>query len=113
MPRSGRLAPGLLLSRGRVVRLSQPAHWSGMYSTAEAARLLGVAEVTIRQWRFKKILRPQGLDERNRPLHTREALREAEALVRRHGLEASGVDPRTTRGRSRGSGNPADPVPAA
>jgi len=69
-----------------------------MYSTAEAAVLLGVAAVTIRQWRHKGWLEPQGLDERNRPLHTREALREAEALVTRHGIEASGVNPRTLRG---------------
>ena len=100
MPRDAPGAAGLSLSRGQVSPLAQPRHWSGMYSTAEAAVLLGVAQVTIRQWRFKGWLKPQGLDERNRPLHTREALRDAEALVTRHGIEASGVNPRTLRGKT-------------
>jgi hypothetical protein len=43
---------------------------------------------------------PQGLDERGNPLHTPEALRAAEKLVREHGIEASGVDPRKLRSRN-------------
>lgn len=41
----------------------------------------------------------QGLDEKNRPLHTREAVRAAERRVRANGIEASGIDPRQLRSR--------------
>lgn len=101
MPGDALSAAGPSLSRERVSLLVQPAHWSGLYNTAESALLLGVKATTIRQWRFKRLLLPQGLDEKNRPLHTAEALREAEALVRQNGIEASGIDPRQTRGKSR------------
>jgi hypothetical protein len=75
-----------------------PAHWSGLLNTAESAALVGVEPVTIRQWRFKGLLQPQGLDELNRPLHSVRALREAEALVRANSIAASGLDPRRNRG---------------
>lgn len=79
-----------------------PAHPSGMLSTAEAAKLIGVEPGTIRQWRYRGYLGKQGLDERNRPLHTAEAVRAAEELVRESGLNsASGADPRRLRGRRR------------
>lgn len=77
-----------------------PAHPSGMLSTPESARLLGVAPVTIRQWRARGWLAPQGLDERGYPLHTPEALRAAEKLVTGHGIAASGINPRQLRRRS-------------
>ena len=77
-----------------------PLHPSGMLSTAEAARLVGVRPVTIRQWRNRGWLAPQGLDERGRPLHTPEAVRAAERLVRQHGIDASGIDPRQLRQRT-------------
>lgn len=73
------------------------AHPSGLLSTAEAARLVRVRPVTIRQWRNRGYLEPQGLDERGYPLHTPEAVREAEALVRENGIAASGIDPRLLR----------------
>lgn len=75
----------------------RPCRGDGLLTTAEAAQLAGVAPVTIRQWRNRGWLAPQGLDERNRPLHTREAVRAAEKRVRQNGLKASGIDPRQLR----------------
>jgi hypothetical protein len=72
-----------------------------MYGTVAAAKLLGKSPATIRSWRNRGWLAAQGLDERKRPLHTIEALRASEKLVRQHGIEASGVDPRRLRGRNR------------
>jgi uncharacterized protein YjcR len=69
----------------------------GYLTTPESAQLLGVRPWLIRKWRQRGWLATQGLDERNRPLHTAEALRAAEELVRRHGLESSGIDPRRLR----------------
>jgi DNA-binding transcriptional MerR regulator len=71
-----------------------------MYTTPELARLLRKSPSTIRSWRKRGWLQPQGLDERGNPLHTAEAGRAAEQLVRRHGIESSGVDPRQLRGRT-------------
>jgi len=73
----------------------------GMLTTAEAARLAGGTPEMIRKWRQRGWLRVQGLDERDRPLHTADAVREAERTVRENGLKTSGVDPRKQRGRSR------------
>lgn len=75
-----------------------PAHPSGMLSTPELARALGVSPATIRSWRNRGRLARQGLDEHGNPLHTLEAGRAAEQLVRRNGIEASGIDPRQLRG---------------
>lgn len=72
----------------------------GLLTTAEAARLAGRKPVTIRQWRNRGWLATQGLDERGYPLHTAEAVRAAEQLVRQHGIAASGIDPRQLRGRA-------------
>jgi len=69
----------------------------GLLSTPQLARLLGRSPATIRSWRHRGWLAPQGLDERGNPLHTAEAGRAAEELVRRHGIEASGIDPRRLR----------------
>lgn len=69
----------------------------GMLTTAEAAQMVGVSPVTIRQWRNRGWLDKQGLDERGYPLHTREAVRAAERRVRENGLAASGIDPRRLR----------------
>ena len=77
-----------------------PAHPSGMLNTPESAAFLGVKPPTIRSWRNRGWLKAQGLDEHSRPLHTREALRAAEKLVRGHGLATSGIDPRRQRGRA-------------
>lgn len=68
-------------------------------NTADAARVAGVKPVTIRQWRRRGYLAPQGLDEHNRPVHTREAVQAAERLVREQGLQATAgkVDPRRLR----------------
>jgi DNA-binding transcriptional MerR regulator len=76
-----------------------PARDDGYLSTREAARLAGVAPVTIRQWRNRGWLAVQGLDERGYPLHSREAVRAAERLVRENGIQASGIDPRQLRKR--------------
>jgi len=75
----------------------RPCRGDGLLTTPEAARLVGVKPVTIRRWRMLGYLAPQGLDERGYPLHTREAVRAAERLVRENGLKASGIDPRLLR----------------
>ena len=77
----------------------RPGRGDGLLTTAEAARLIGVTSATIRSWRNRGHLVSQGLDERNRPLHTREAVRAAERKVRDNGLQNSGIDPRQLRGR--------------
>jgi DNA-binding transcriptional MerR regulator len=81
----------------------RPTRGDGYLTTAESAELVGVKPGTIRQWRNRGYLVPQGLDERKRPLHTREAVRAAEKLVRQQGLEATKgrVDPRQMRGRGK------------
>jgi DNA-binding transcriptional MerR regulator len=75
----------------------RPCRGDGFLTTAESARLVGVKPVTIRRWRMLGYLVAQGLDERGYPLHTREAVRDAEMEVRERGLQASGVDPRQLR----------------
>ena len=72
----------------------------GFLRTDEAARLVGVSAPTIRSWRNRGWLTVQGLDERRRPLHTKEAVRAAERLVRENSMRTSGIDPRQLRGRS-------------
>lgn len=76
-----------------------PRRADGYLTTAEAATLAGVSVNTIYTWRNRGHLVAQGLDERGRPLHTREAVREAERQVRKNGLQASGIDPRRLRKR--------------
>lgn len=78
----------------------RPRRGDGLLTTPEAARLVGVSPATIRSWRNRGHLVAQGLDERSRPLHTREAVRAAERRVRENGLGISGVDPRQLRGRT-------------
>jgi DNA-binding transcriptional MerR regulator len=73
---------------------------SGLYNTAEAARLVGVSPPTVRSWRRKEYLVPQGLDEHGYPLHAAEAIRAAAEKARAKGIEASGIDPRQLRGRA-------------
>jgi len=75
----------------------RPARGDGLLTTPEAARLAGVSAATIRKWRQRGWLAPQGLDEHGRPLHTREAVRAAEQRVRANGLRTSGIDPRRLR----------------
>ena len=77
-----------------------PAHPSGLMSTRESAEFIGVQPPTIRAWRASGILAPQGLDERRYPLHTREAVREAERQVRAKAIAEGGFDPRRTRKRA-------------
>ena len=94
MPRSAP-RPGLCLC-GAGERM-RPSRSDGFLTTAESARLVGVKPVTIRQWRARGWLKRQGLDERGYPLHTPQAVRAAERLVRDHGIEISGIDPRQLR----------------
>jgi transposase-like protein len=93
VPRA-RLRPGFRVSGAVIMR---PGRGDGYLTTAEAARLIGVSVNTIYSWRNRGHLVAQGLDERNRPLHTREAVRDAERRVRENGLAASGIDPRQLR----------------
>ena len=93
VPRAPR-GPGVL-SRYGVIMLS--CRGDNFITTAEAARLVGVEPWLIRKWRSRGWLVAQGLDERNRPLHTREAVRAAERRVRENGLRESGIDPRQLR----------------
>lgn len=72
---------------------------SGLLTTAESARLARVARSTLRDWRRKGYLAPQGLDASGYPLHSAEAVRAAEELARQHGIQASGIDPRLLRQR--------------
>ena len=82
----------------------RPTRGDGMITTEQAGQMVGRSAATIRKWRSRRytddegISRPyldiQGLDERGHPLHTREAVRAAERLVRENGLKASGIDPR-------------------
>lgn len=75
----------------------RPCRGDGLLTTPESARLVGVRPSTIRRWRMLGYLVAQGLDERGYPLHTREAVRAAERLVRENGIQASGIDPRRLR----------------
>jgi DNA-binding transcriptional MerR regulator len=86
---------GLFLCPGQVS--VRPGRGDGYITTPEAARLVGVSPATIRSWRNRGYLAAQGLDERGRPLHSREAVRAAERRVRENGLKASGIDPRQLR----------------
>jgi hypothetical protein len=78
----------------------RPGRGDGFLRTDEAARLVGVSPATIRSWRNRGWLEAQGLDERDRPLHTKEAVRAAERLVRENSMRTSGIDPRQLRGRN-------------
>lgn len=71
-----------------------PARGDGLLTTPEAARLAGRSPATIRSWRNRGWLVSQGLDERGYPLHTREAVRDAERRVRENGIGKTGIDPR-------------------
>ena len=89
-------------ARGFVISgvvIMRPGRGDGYLTTAEAARLVGVSVNTIYSWRNRGHLVAQGLDERGRPLHTREAVRAAEKRVRENGIQVSGIDPRQLRGR--------------
>jgi DNA-binding transcriptional MerR regulator len=79
--------------------LMRPTRGDGMLSTPQSARLVGVEPATIRDWRRKGWLVPQGLNERGWPLHTPQAVRRAEEIARENGLRTSGIDPRQLRGR--------------
>jgi DNA-binding transcriptional MerR regulator len=77
----------------------RPGRGDGLLTTAEAGCLAGVPAATVRKWRERGRIAPAGLDERGRPLYTREAVRAAERRVRENGLRTSGIDPRTQRGK--------------
>lgn len=78
----------------------RPTRGDGLLSTALAGQMVGVSPATIRSWRHRGWLSPQGLDERGRPLYARAAVRAAERRVRENGLRTSGIDPRALRRRS-------------
>lgn len=79
----------------------RPTRGDGLLTTPQAAQMVGVSPATIRSWRHRGWIQPHGLDERNRPLYTRENVREAERTVRQNGLRTSGVDPRRLRNAAR------------
>jgi DNA-binding transcriptional MerR regulator len=78
----------------------RPTRGDGYLTTALAAQMVGVTPATIRKWKQRGWLSPQGLDERNRPLYARQAVRAAERQVRENGLRTSGIDPRALRRRT-------------
>ena len=94
MPWSAHAPGAYRFSRVVVMR---HARGDGYLTTPEAAALVGVKPGTIRQWRNRGWLAPQGLDERGYPVHSREAVRAAERRVRENGLQTSGIDPRQLR----------------
>ena len=96
VPRVRQSGPGVSRFPGVVVPHSRA---DGYLTTPEAARLVAVKPGTIRQWRKRGYLAAQGLDERGWPLHTPEAVRAAERLVRAQGIAASKTDPRLLRGK--------------
>lgn len=75
----------------------RPTRGDGYLNTAQSAQLVDRKPCTIRKWRERGWLAPQGLDEQGRPLHTREAVRAADRLVRENALRTSGLDPRRKR----------------
>jgi hypothetical protein len=91
--------PGDFLYSGQVIMIT--AHPSGLLSTAESALLAGVKPPTIRQWRRLGHLAVQGLDERGYPMHSPEAVRDAERRVRENALAKGHFDPRRTRKTAR------------
>ena len=74
-----------------------PADPSGLLTTREAALLMRVRPVTIRSWRRLGYLEPQGLDAGGYPMHSPQALRDAERKVRENALAKAHFDPRKTR----------------
>jgi len=74
-----------------------PTRGDGYLSTPQGARMLGIKAATLRKWKERGWISPQGLDERGNPLYSRQALRAAEQLVRANGLRTSGIDPRALR----------------
>jgi hypothetical protein len=74
-----------------------PTRGDGLLSTPQAARLVGVSPSTFRVWRYRGHVTPTGLDERGRPLYSREEARAGERRVRENGLRVSRVDPRRLR----------------
>lgn len=94
------MRPGSFCVSGPGVHMT-PTRGDGLLNTPQLAQMLGVSPATIRKWRERGYLEPQGLDERRRPLHTRQAGRDAEHLVRSNGLRASGIDPRRLRRAAR------------
>jgi hypothetical protein len=74
-----------------------PSRPDGYLTTRESAVLIGVSRETISSWRRLGILATQGLDERGYPLHTPDAVRDAERRVRENGLAKGGYDPRRLR----------------
>lgn len=70
-----------------------PSRGDGYLTTADAARLVRRKPVTIRRWRHLGYLRTQGLDEKGRPLHTADQVREAARIARENGIRTRGIDP--------------------
>jgi hypothetical protein len=92
-------ASGDFLRPGQVTVIA--AHPSGLLSTAESALLAGVRAPTIRQWRRLGYLAAQGLDEHGYPMHSAEAVRDAERRVRENAIAKGHFDPRRTRKTAR------------
>lgn len=73
----------------------RPTRGDGLLNTQQVARMLGRQPGTIYSWKSRGIISPDGLDERGRPLYRARTARDAEKEVRKNGIEASGIDPRT------------------
>ena len=79
----------------------RPTRGDGLLTTAQAAKRVGVDPGTIRKWKERGHISPDGLDERGRALYRPQTVTAAERKVRENGLRASGVDPRRTRKSAR------------
>src|ERR1039458_2295726 len=79
----GRTRPrGICRLTGRGGRSVLPTRGDGLLSTPQAARLVGVSPSTFRVWRYRGHVTPTGLDERGRPLYSREEARAGERRLK-------------------------------
>lgn len=77
-----------------------PTRGDGLLTTAQAAKLAGIAPGTMRCWASRGWISPAGLDERGHPLYKAADVRQAEREVRERGIATSGIDPRRLRRRA-------------
>ncbi|GAA1977311.1 MerR family transcriptional regulator [Kitasatospora viridis] len=60
-----------------------------LLSGPESAALCGVSPVTVRNWKRRGLITPDGLDERGRPLYSQLTIARAEARTRQRASRAA------------------------